>query len=857
MTIKAIPLPELSSYAGSELLMDSPGFTLDGQGLLVRVSYLAASSLRHAAWLYDLKQEKYTLNINASLGLALGQQVDDLSLVDIHAVQALALQEKPGLAVLYSLPGQDDDKHLALLIDGKVTSLNVLGDLPSGKVARFAMSSDGRFVALQTDAAVMEQVTDANQGDDVYLLDRQTGQFTRVSTAAGDDPTLPSQLGSLLLHNGQVQISFISEYAFSTKDTNGESAQAGDAYLWSQNYGASGLSGQPTLTLLSSNGTLATGGMTVSGDGQPEFAGPLITANGVYFNSISPQLAVSDTNSAADVFVYANNQTSRLTWNQQTVLDAGAAVVSTSRGGEIVALLSSSSAVAGDYGSTVLMVVDARSGSTTVLPANLAASDGAVVSAALSPNGALAAFTSNATTPLAGSSTLIEGTLYLAQTGRVSDRSATGSVALAGTVAQGQRITASVTALSDEDGAITATSYQWQRSADGNNWLDIEGANASAYTIASAQSEVGAYLRLRLITSDALGGSTAFFSTAQRVANTNDAPTGGVTIGGAARQGQVLTASHTLADADGIPSSGTGAIKYQWLAGGVAINNATASTYAPTQADVGKTITVTASYIDQQGSSERMTSSATAAVLNVNDAPNGSVTISGTATQGQVLRASNTLADADGISNAGTGVIKYQWKAGGTSINGATTNAYTLTQAEVGKAITVTASYVDSFGQAESVSSSPSSLVLSLGFAAFPAKFWKDNSKAPSEVKKAEAINLSDAIGILKMIVGLNVNSGGAPLTPYQAVAADFDQSGSVDLTDAIGVLKMVVGLAAPVPVWRYFDDAKLASAYIPAQSLNHKAWSASGLMDVSLQPNANVKLVGVLTGDVDGSWTA
>jgi hypothetical protein len=50
------------------------------------------------------------------------------------------------------------------------------------------------------------------------------------------------------------------------------------------------------------------------------------------------------------------------------------------------------------------------------------------------------------------------------------------------------------------------------------------------------------------------------------------------------------------------------------------------------------------------------------------------------------------------------------------------------------------------------------------------------------------------------MIVGLNVNSNNTPVTPYQSIAADFDQNGEVGLTDAIGVLKMVVGLAAPTP---------------------------------------------------------
>jgi hypothetical protein len=136
------------------------------------------------------------------------------------------------------------------------------------------------------------------------------------------------------------------------------------------------------------------------------------------------------------------------------------------------------------------------------------------------------------------------------------------------------------------------------------------------------------------------------------------------------------------------------------------------------------------------------------------------------------------------------------------------------------------------------------------------AKFWKDNSKAPTDTKKADAVNLTDAIAILKMIVGLNVNSNNTPLSPFQAIAADFDQSGDVGLTDAIGVLKMVVGLSAPTPTWKYYDDTKLASAYTAAQSLNPKGWTGSALISDPASVDSGVKLIGVLTGDVDGSWT-
>ncbi|MCK9352527.1 MAG: hypothetical protein M0P59_00030 [Gallionella sp.] len=83
----------------------------------------------------------------------------------------------------------------------------------------------------------------------------------------------------------------------------------------------------------------------------------------------------------------------------------------------------------------------------------------------------------------------------------------------------------------------------------------------------------------------------------------NTLPTGGVSISGAAFRDYTLTASNTLADADGL-----GAIGYQWFVDGVAIAGATSSTYIPTQADVGKSVSVVAGYVDGHGAVESVAS---------------------------------------------------------------------------------------------------------------------------------------------------------------------------------------------------------------------------------------------------------
>ncbi|NBX90645.1 MAG: hypothetical protein EBQ86_11230, partial [Betaproteobacteria bacterium] len=92
-----------------------------------------------------------------------------------------------------------------------------------------------------------------------------------------------------------------------------------------------------------------------------------------------------------------------------------------------------------------------------------------------------------------------------------------------------------------------------------------------------------------------------------------------------------------------------------------------------------------------------------------NSAPTGTVSITGTPTQGQTLTATNTLADADGM-----GTVSYQWKAAGVAISGATSSTFVLTQVQVGKAITVTASFTDVLGTAESATSSATAAVATL-----------------------------------------------------------------------------------------------------------------------------------------------
>jgi len=263
---------------------------------------------------------------------------------------------------------------------------------------------------------------------------------------------------------------------------------------------------------------------------------------------------------------------------------------------------------------------------------------------------------------------------------RVND-AARGSVTLSGTAAQGEVLSASHE-LSDTDG-LGAITYAWMRG-------DTLVGTGSSYTL--EQDDVGASLRVQARYTDAQGTVERVESAATAaVENVNDLPTGRVNIVGTPTQGRTLTASHTLVDLDGL-----GAITYLWVSGDTVLGNG--SSYTLSQADVGRSIQLMASYTDGFGTVETVASEATSPVANVNDAPTGGVSISGIADVGQTLTVSNSLADADG-----PGPVAYSWMRGSTVVGSG--SHYTLSQDDVGQSIHVAASYTDGQGSLERVNS--------------------------------------------------------------------------------------------------------------------------------------------------------
>lgn len=310
-----------------------------------------------------------------------------------------------------------------------------------------------------------------------------------------------------------------------------------------------------------------------------------------------------------------------------------------------------------------------------------------------------------------------------------SNHPPSGGISVTGLIQQEQMLAVDTQNLSDAEG-LGSFSYQWL--ANGRN---IAGATDSRYRL--TETEVGKTISVNLSYTDGKGTAERVSSPeTSPVLNINDAPSGAVTLNGRPELGQMLTANANLVDADGL-----GTFTYQWLANGQAVTGATASSYVLTRNEVGKVLSVRVSYTDGHGTPESMSSDASGPTANVNGAPGGTVSISGTAMQGQTLTVNPNLTDADGL-----GSFRYQWLADGTAIDKASGNTLVLTEAQVGKRISVAVSYTDGQGTAEQVSSAASAAVANVND--IPTGTVTINGKTQSGNVLTLSQNLVDADGL-------------------------------------------------------------------------------------------------------------
>lgn len=176
------------------------------------------------------------------------------------------------------------------------------------------------------------------------------------------------------------------------------------------------------------------------------------------------------------------------------------------------------------------------------------------------------------------------------------------SLAIAGTPAVGQTLTALLRADDPNGNGAAAFRYRWQASADGGlSWTAI-GANAPTLTLSKA--EEGRAIRLEMSYVDGAGFSETIQAPQLAVAVVNDGQAAFSLTGGGA-VGQPLGFSQSQADPDG-----DGPLSYQWQAqagsGGSwqPLTGANGATYTPTAAQQGQNLRLQLSYQDRQGFAE-------------------------------------------------------------------------------------------------------------------------------------------------------------------------------------------------------------------------------------------------------------
>jgi VCBS repeat-containing protein len=286
----------------------------------------------------------------------------------------------------------------------------------------------------------------------------------------------------------------------------------------------------------------------------------------------------------------------------------------------------------------------------------------------------------------------------------------------------------SVGAVTEDDSTTTATGTLTHTDVDTNNDANVFTAVSSAtdsvngygtytvtsggvwtYTLDNTNTTVSA-LAASATTTDTFA-ITAEDGTSQTVTVTitgaNDAPVAvadSVTISEDAAA-TIISVLGNDTDAEGTTLT-TVSGKTNGSNGTVTNNGDGTVSYTPTANFSG---TDTFQYKTNDGTVDSQLATVTVTVSAVNDDPTGSVTIAGTAKTGQTLTASNDLADVDGL-----GAISYQWAKDGADVSGATNATLVLDDDDLGSTLTVTASYTDDDGTAESAISSATGEVIDM-----------------------------------------------------------------------------------------------------------------------------------------------
>ena len=202
---------------------------------------------------------------------------------------------------------------------------------------------------------------------------------------------------------------------------------------------------------------------------------------------------------------------------------------------------------------------------------------------------------------------------------------ATGQPTILGTAQVQETLTASTTAIANDNGLSGTTfAYQWVRTANGTD-TDVSGATGSTFLL--TQNELDHTIAVRVSFTDDAGYAETVTSRATRavVQPPNVSPSGLPTIRGVIALGKTLTADTSgITDNNGLSGA---TFTYQWVRNtdnaDADINGETGSTYTLTASDAGSSFKVTVSFTDDAGYSESVTSAPTEVLPSQEQADQG------------------------------------------------------------------------------------------------------------------------------------------------------------------------------------------------------------------------------------------
>ena len=295
----------------------------------------------------------------------------------------------------------------------------------------------------------------------------------------------------------------------------------------------------------------------------------------------------------------------------------------------------------------------------------------------------------------------------------------TGLLTISGTPRVDETLTADTSAINDANGLTNVSyTYVWMGThvvVDENSGisytLGFQSSDQTSPTYALTPADQGATIKVRVTFTDDDGYEESLTSAATEpvAARPNTEATGAPTISGTPQVGETLTADVSgIEDADGLTNL---SYRYQWLAGGSEIDDATSSSYLLTANEQGRTVQVKVTFTDDAHNQESLTSAETLEVAaKPNTAAAGEPTISGTPQVDETLTAgTSAISDEDGLDNVS---YQYQWLRDDADIAGQTSSTYELVAADEGKTIKVRVTFQDDAGNAESLISGATTAVL-------------------------------------------------------------------------------------------------------------------------------------------------